>query len=170
MRASVVCHCLIVALAGLPAIGSAAVYKCALPGGGHEYRGTPCADASGSQVQVRDPTQPSRSGPASSGGTGAAQLSGDWCEFAVSLREDGELDRSAPATWSFAATSVRYRMKGMPAGGPSMPLRRDGAEFYVDDGMFGGADSAWTVVGQRNGAVVVHGPLGGYYHFRRGGC
>ena len=36
--------------------------------------------------------------------------------------------------------------------------------------MLGGVNREWEIVSQRDGELVVHGPIGGYFHFRRGAC
>lgn len=155
--------CLLIASAG----ADAAVFKCELPGGKHEYRGTPCKQGEGELFNFNDPTQRSEN---EADKPSAGSLQGTWCEFGVSADKDGDIDSSAQAEWSFLAERVRYRLKTADAYGPDMNLRRDGQEFFVDHPMFGGGSKAWVVVGRREGRIVVEGPMGGFYHFRPGGC
>jgi hypothetical protein len=139
----------------------AEVYKCSLPGGGSEYRDQPCSPGKGGAVQVK------AGGTASAGGGG---LSGDWCEYAVSIDENSEKDTTAAAQWTFNGDQVKYKLKAVPRSGPWMPLKRVEGGFAVDHALFGGVGRTWRVVRQSGGAMLVKGPLGGYYHFRRGAC
>lgn len=140
----------------------AEVYKCSLPGGGSEYRDQPCSPGKGGTVQIRS------GGPASAGAGGG--LSGDWCEYAVSIDENSAKDATAAAQWTFNGNQVKYKLKAAPMAGPWMPLKRVEGGFAVDNGLFGGAGRTWRIVRQNGGTMLVKGPLGGYYHFRRGAC
>ena len=146
---------------------TAAVYKCPLPGGKYEYRGMPCQAGEGERLEVGGAS-------ASEAGAGdkpsANSLQGTWCEFGVSASEESAIDSSAQAEWSFIGDTLRYKLKAAPKPGPDIPLRRDGQDFFLSDPLFGGGERAWTVLARRNGMIVVKGPLGGYYHFRPGGC
>ena len=144
----------------------AVVYKCPLPGGKHEYRGVPCDAGEGERWQVVGESADNPAGDTAS----ANSLQGTWCEFGVSASEDGDIDSSAQAEWSFVGEILRYKLKAAAKPGPDIPLRRDGQDFFVSDSLFGGGERAWIVIGRRNGMIVVKGPLGGYYHFRPGGC
>ncbi len=152
----------------------AKVYKCPLPGGGHEYRQIACDGEGSGEVEVNDPTVSKRTddnaGPEVAD---ASVLVGDWCEFGVSTTLDSERVDEA-FRWYFGPDYVTYMHSRsmMPAGSepPKFPLRREGAAYYVDDAMFGGGDAAWTVVGRRAGVVFVEGPMGGILHMRPGRC
>lgn len=138
----------------------AEVYRCSLPGGGSEYRDQPCSPGKGGAVQIKG------GGAASAGGG----LSGDWCEYAVSMDEDSEKDATSAAQWTFNGNQVKYQLKTAPMAGPWMPLKRVEGGFAVDHALFGGVGRIWRVVRQSGGAMLVKGPLGGYFHFRRGAC
>ncbi len=146
------------------AMGSAhaEVYKCSLPGGGSEYRDSPCDAGKGGAIEVK--------GAQAKGGAGVGGPSGDWCEYAVSIDENSEKDTTAAAQWTFSQNQVRYRLKSAPMASPWMPLKRVEGGFAVDHAMFGGVGRIWRVVRQNGGAMVVHGPLGGADQCRRGGC
>lgn len=146
---------------------NAAVYKCALPGGGHEYRGTPCKQGQGDRFSFNDPAQ-RLEGEADQ--PSADSLQGTWCEFGVSAAADSDIDSSAQAEWTFLSDRVRYKLKTADKYGPEMKLRRDGQEFFIDHAMFGGDSKPWTVTARRDGRIVVKGPIGGFYHFGPGGC
>jgi len=138
----------------------AEVYRCSLPGGGSEYRDQPCSPGKGGAIQVKG-------GAAASAGGG---LSGDWCEYAVSIDEDSEKDATSAAQWTFNGNQVRYKLKAAPMAGPWMPLKRVEGGFAVDHALFGGAGRIWRVVRQSGGTMLVKGPLGGHFHFHRGAC
>ena len=60
----------------------------------------------------------------------------------------------------------------MKRGGGAIKSRivRKESGFAIENEMLGGVNLDWEIVSQRNGEVVVLGPLGGYFHFRRGAC
>lgn len=151
---------LALAVCAMPGLARAEVYKCSLPGGGSEYRDQPCSSGKGGAVKVK--------GDAAAGSGGG--LNGDWCEYAVSIDEHSEKDATAAAQWTFNGNQVKYKLKAAPMAGPWMPLKRVEGGFAVDHALFGGVGRTWRVVRQNGGTMLVKGPLGGYYHFRRGTC
>lgn len=162
---------LIVAIAAtlLSFNAAAAVYKCKNASGAIEFKDKPCAPGTGGEIAVKGvaPADP----VSSAGGKGgsSATLSGAWCEYAVSMDAQGEKDDSMPADWVFDGDTVEYRMK---RGGGAIKSRivRNETGFAIENSMLGGIDRDWEIVSQRDGELVVHGPIGGYFHFRRGAC
>jgi hypothetical protein len=150
---------------------AAAVYKCKNASGAIEFKDKPCAPGTGGEIAVKGvaPADPPGHDSAASGKGSSATLSGTWCEYAVSMDEDGEKDESMPADWTFSGDTVEYRMK---RGGGTIKSRivRSESGFAIENDMLGGVNRDWEIVSQRNGELVVHGPIGGYFHFRRGAC
>lgn len=152
----------------------AKVYKCPVPGGGHEYRQIPCDNAGSGEVQIDDPTVSKRAAAAAEPeAADASALVGDWCEIGVSTTIDSEIALDG-IHWYFGPDYLTYvhSRAWKPAGmtPPKYPLQRKGAAFVVDDPMFGGVESEWTVVGRREGVILVEGPVGGILHMRPGRC
>lgn len=166
------CLLLLVALALLPVLADAKVYKCPRPDGGHEYQQIPCEGEAGAEVSIVDPTVSSRA-PAATQDADASALVGDWCEFGVSATVDGEkvLDN---IHWYFGSDYITYvhslARNIVGANPPKYPLRRQGRYFHVDDPMFGEEDAPWEVVGRKDGVILVEGPYGGIMHMRPGRC
>ncbi|WP_257387155.1 DUF4124 domain-containing protein [Tahibacter caeni] len=172
----------------------AAVYKCRNTSGAIEFKDKPCAPGTGGEIAVKgvpgadevtaryapdadaDESTSSDGATARSGRTGRGRAAGDssvlrgtWCEYAVSADLDGEKDESMPASWIFDGDALEYRMK---RGGSTIKTRiqRDGASFRLDNEMLGGTQRSWEIAAQKGDTVVLRGPLGGYFHLRRGGC
>jgi hypothetical protein len=149
---------------------AAAVYKCKNASGAIEFRDKPCAPGTGGEIAVKG-VAPADQPDSTAGGKrgGGAVLSGAWCEYAVSMDANGEKDDTMPADWIFSGDTVEYRMK---RGGGTIKSRivRKETGFAIENGMLGGIDRDWEIVSQRGGELVVQGPIGGYFHFRRGAC
>lgn len=166
------CLLVITAIALLSFDAAAAVYKCKNAGGAIEFKDKPCAPGTGGEIAVKGVApaeQAGRDSATDSGKGGSAMLSGAWCEYAVSMDADGEKDDSMPADWIFSGDTLEYRMK---RGGGTIKSRvvRKESGFAIENDMLGGGDRDWDIVSQRGGELVVHGPIGGYFHFRRGAC
>ncbi len=152
---------------------AAAVYKCKNASGATEFKDKPCAPGTGGEIAVKGvaPADQADSGSTTGGGKGnaGAVFTGAWCEYAVSLDADGEKDDTMPADWIFSGDTVEYRMK---RGGSTIKSRivRNESGFTIENDMLGGSERGWEIVSQRGGELVVHGPIGGYFHFRRGAC
>jgi hypothetical protein len=149
---------------------AAAVYKCKNASGAIEFKDKPCAPGTGGEIAIKGVAPADQSGHESSGKSGSgATLSGAWCEYAVSMDADGDKDDTMPADWVFSGDTVEYRMK---RGGGTIKSRivRKETGFAIENGMLGGVDRDWEVMSQRGGELVVLGPIGGYFHFRRGAC
>lgn len=158
---------------------AAAVYKCTSASGATEFKDKPCAPGTGGEIAVKGvaPAEPAGH-PVSTGSgeggdapssAGGAALSGAWCEYAVSLRADGEKDDTMPADWTFGGDTVEYRMKR--GGGPIRSrIVHTESGFALENDMLGGGDSKWEIVSRRGGELLVRGPIGGFFHFRRGAC
>ncbi len=167
----------------------AAVYKCRNASGAIEFKDKPCAPGTGGEIAVKgvpsadevtaryaadadgsddDGDTPARDRKASGGGDSSV-LRGAWCEYAVSVDIDGEKDDSMPASWTFDGDALEYRMK---RGGSAIKTRiqRDGPRFRLENEMLGGQEHSWEIAAQDSSTVVLRGPLGGYFHLRRGGC
>lgn len=170
--------CLVAAFAAGAA--PAAVYKCTGANGAVEFRDKPCAPGSGGEITVKGVARSDESpapavdgdeagtAPRKSGGAGdSAQLTGVWCEYAVSMDADGDKDESMPAQWTLTGDTLEYRAKH---GVIRSKILRDGSSFVLDNGMLGGAGRSWNIVSGRGDTLVLHGPIGGYYHLRRGPC
>ncbi|UXI66975.1 DUF4124 domain-containing protein [Tahibacter amnicola] len=167
----------------LTATVHAAVFKCTDANGHVEFRDKPCTPGNGGEITVEGvppARQPGadlsgRSDDEASTGSGAgtspssSQLTGKWCEYAVSMTRDGEKDTSAPATWTFGNDSAEYAYKGA-AGGMKGKLIRNGAQFAVDNPLIGGPDKWWTLVSFASGSAILRGPFGGFYHLRPNSC
>jgi Domain of unknown function (DUF4124) len=145
---------------------AAAVYKCTNAQGAVEFKDKPCAPGTGGEIAVKG-VVPATPADAARGGAGGG-LSGSWCEWAVSLDRNGDKDDTAPVNWKFSADSVEYTAKGLGTIKARL-VRKDGA-FAVDHGMFGGLERDWDIVEASAGTAVLHGPIGGYYHLRKGSC
>lgn len=150
----------------------AAVYKCNNASGAIEFKDKPCAPGTGGEIAVKGVApadQPGHDSAAGGKGGGGATLSGAWCEYAVSMDADGDKDDTMPADWTFSGDTVEYRMK---RGGGTIKSRivRKESGFAIENEMLGGVNRDWEIVSQRNGELVVQGPIGGYFHFRRGAC
>ena len=103
-----------------------------------------------------------------SGGSAGSGLNGAWCEVAITLKVDEELDESSPPTqWNFSVDTVEVVT---PLGALQAPLIRSDSGFAVDHPMFGGAGREWGIVSLAGRKAVLEGPLGGFYHLRRGDC
>ncbi|TDR42511.1 uncharacterized protein DUF4124 [Tahibacter aquaticus] len=164
----IACLCLILLLAGS---AQAAVYKCTSPSGAVEFKDKPCAPGTGGEIAVKgvpgSDGGSSKDGPGGSNGSGGG-LKGAWCEVSVTSKIDDELDESSPPTqWNFSADSVEVFT---PLGPLQAPLIRGEGSFAVDHPMFGGAEREWSIVSQDSKKAVLEGPLGGFYHLRRGAC
>lgn len=150
---------------------TAAVYKCKNASGAIEFKDKPCAPGTGGEIAVKGvaPAETVSPGSASGKGGSSTTLSGAWCEYAVSMDAQGEKDDSMPADWVFGGDTVEYRMK---RGGGTIKSRivRKESGFAIENDMLGGGDRDWEIVTQRDGELVLHGPIGGYFHFRRGAC
>lgn len=151
---------------------AAAVYKCKNASGAIEFKDKPCAPGTGGEIAVKGVApadQPGHDSAAASGKGSGATLSGAWCEYAVSMDADGDKDDTMPADWTFSGDTVEYRMK---RGGGTIKsgIVRKESGFAIENDMLGGVDRDWEIVSQRDGELVVHGPIGGYFHFRRGAC
>lgn len=155
----------------------AAVYKCTGANGAVEFRDKPCAPGSGSEITVKgvarsDDAAPvaadSRDGTTRTPAGDSAALTGTWCEYAVSADLDGDKDESMPAQWTLSGDSLEYRMKSGSV--IRAKIIRDGASFALDNGMLGGAERSWDIVASRSDTLVLRGPIGGYFHLRRGAC
>ncbi len=148
---------------------AAAVYKCKNESGAIEFKDKPCAPGTGGEIAVKGVAPADPPGHDSRGKGGGTTLSGAWCEYAVSMDADGDKDDTMPADWTFNGDSVEYRMK---RGGGTIKSRivRTESGFTVENEMLGGVNREWQIVSQRDGELVVHGPIGGYFHFRRGAC
>ncbi|SDD69931.1 hypothetical protein [Aquimonas voraii] len=165
---------LLFALACSSSDAAAKVYKCPLPGGGHEYRQIACDGEGSGEVEVNDPTVSRRADTARAPDTAdAGDLVGDWCEIGVSTTIDSEIALDG-IHWYFGPDYLTYvhSRAWKPAGmePPKYPLQRKGEVFVVDDPMFGGVEAEWTVVGRREGVILVEGPMGGILHMRPGRC
>lgn len=170
----------------------AAVYKCKNASGAIEFKDKPCAPGTGGEIAVKgvasadevtaryapDADESADDGDTSAraGRSGRGKAAGDssvlrgaWCEYAVSMDIDGEKDDSMPASWTFDGDALEYRMK---RGGSAIKTRilRDGPRFQLENETLGGQERSWEVASQDGGTVVLRGPLGGYFHLRRGGC
>lgn len=171
----------------------AAVYKCKNASGAIEFKDKPCAPGTGGEIAVKGVASsdevtaryapdadaadgdgangdaPARTRKAGGGNGDSSVLRGPWCEYAVSMDIDGEKDDSMPASWTFDGDALEYRMK---RGGSVIKTRiqRDGPHFRLENEMLGGQDRSWEIVAQDGSTVVLRGPLGGYFHLRRGGC
>ena len=173
--------CIAVALAAAPL--HAAVYKCTNASGAVEFKDKPCAPGNGGEITVKgvarsDETAASagqnpsntdkgkEAGKAGGGDVGA--LTGAWCEYAVSMDANGDKDESSPAQWTISGDSLEYRMK---AGGViTSRIIRTATGFAIEHGMLGGPDREWELVSRSGDTLVLHGPVGGYFHLRRGSC
>ncbi|HVH35728.1 MAG TPA: DUF4124 domain-containing protein [Tahibacter sp.] len=170
----------------------AAVYKCKNASGAIEFKDKPCAPGTGGEIAVKGVASsdevtaryapdadgsdadagddaPARERKAGGGKGDSSVLRGAWCEYAVSLDIDGEKDDSMPASWTFDGDALEYRMK---RGGSVIKTRiqRDGASFRLENETLGGQERSWEIAAQDGSTVVLRGPLGGYFHLRRGGC
>jgi hypothetical protein len=170
----------------------AAVYKCKNASGAIEFKDKPCAPGTGGEIAVKGvasadevtaryapdadaadddgdtSVRADRSDRANAAGDSSV-LRGAWCEYAVSVDIDGEKDDSMPASWTFDGDALEYRMK---RGGSAIKTRiqRDGPRFRLENEMLGGQEHSWEIAAQDSSTVVLRGPLGGYFHLRRGGC
>lgn len=156
----------------LSGANQAAVYKCKNTNGAIEFQDKPCAPGSGGEIAVKGvaPAAAASRDGARGGGTGgdSAALTGLWCEYAVSLDVDGEKDESSPAQWNFGSDTVEYGIRGR--GMIKAKLAREGGSFSIDNAMLGGGGQSWEIHSIGANSAVVRGPMGGYFHMRRGGC
>lgn len=173
---------LIVVLSAVPA--HAAVYKCTNASGTVEFKDKPCPPGAGGEITVKGVARSDEaaakpnedaaedgageSKPKKPGNAGGGALTGTWCEFAVSMGVDGEKDESAPAQWNISGDSLDYRMKT----GAVIKSRiiRNGDAFALENGMLGGPGRDWEIVSRSGDTVVLHGPIGGHFHLRKGAC
>ncbi len=171
---------LLFAAAALSAASAdAAVYKCTGANGAIEFKDKPCPPGSGGEITVKGVARSDESSAApAAGGSDDAQragkggdsavLTGVWCEYAVSMDPDGEKDESSPAQWTITGDSLEYRMK--IGGTLKSKIIRRGASFAIENGMLGGPDRDWEIQSRRGDTIVLNGPIGGYFHLRRGAC
>lgn len=171
--------CLAAALVAAPL--QAAVYKCTGANGAVEFKDKPCAPGSGGEITVKgvarsdETTSPASAdspeaskAKAGGGGGGGAALTGAWCEYAVSMDADGEKDESSPAQWTVTGDSLEYRMK--VGSLIKSRLIRSETGFAIENGMLGGPEREWEIVSRKGDTIVLRGPIGGYFHLRRGLC
>lgn len=172
MRLFLLC---VVAVLATPS-AQAAVYKCTGANGAVEFKDKPCAPGSGGEITVKGVARSDETAaPASAdspnpskGGGGGAVLTGTWCEYAVSMDADGEKDESSPAQWTVTGDALEYRMK--VGSLIKSRLIRSETGFAIENGMLGGPDREWEIVSRKGDVIVLRGPIGGYFHLRRGLC
>lgn len=171
--------CLVAALGAGGA--HAAVYKCTGASGAVEFRDKPCAPGNGGEITVKGVARSDESAASAAEGSkdadntasgkasggDSAQLTGAWCEYAVSAEADGDKDESMPAQWTLTGDTLEYRARH---GVIRSRIIRDGSSFELDNGMLGGIGRSWDIVARRGDTLVLHGPVGGYFHLRRGTC
>lgn|SRR5690554_2732726 len=150
----------------------AGIYKCTGDNGAVEFRDRPCETGRQEELQVNSlpasaPVPADEEAAASPASPApSVNLQGAWCEFAVSLTPKGEKDHSDPATWTFNADgTMSYRSRRLP-----IPLQGryslTGNLIKIDNDLIG----SWRIHQAEASSLIVQGSLGGFGHWRRGGC